>query len=120
MDRNYGQYDAPFRVTAKQEGSEWILTLSGSLGMDDCSPLRKALEHAVATQPRAIILDVAGLEFMSSMGLGIIVWAQIRCRYHKGVVRLVGPGPFVLRLLETTNLIQIFPPFASVEEASRP
>ena len=93
------------------------LRLRGSAGMAEADHLRQRLEELAALKYPLIVLDLAAMEFISSLGLGAIVTGHVRCRHHNGQLRLVNPQPAVMQLLETTRLTKLFGIFASVEKA---
>jgi anti-anti-sigma factor len=65
------------------------------------------------------ILDLTGVPYMDSAGLGMLVTHYVRCQ-NRGV-RLVAAGvcPRVLQLFEMTKVDGLFPRVATVEEADR-
>jgi anti-sigma B factor antagonist len=98
-------------------GSAAVVRVRGSAGMEEADHFRRRLER-LAEQPIAIIaLDLAGLEFISSAGLGALISAHKKARPHDGRIRLVNPQPLILRVLETTRLTSVFEVFGTLEEA---
>jgi anti-anti-sigma factor len=63
------------------------------------------------------IFDLAGVPYMDSTGLGMLVGQYVRCR-DKGVRMIAaGANPRVLQLFEMTKMDTIIPLTSSVEEA---
>jgi anti-sigma B factor antagonist len=54
--------------------------------------------------PCEIVVEFAGVTFVDSTGLGVLVAALKRARADGGNVRLVGARPHMLRVLELTGL----------------
>ena len=104
-------------ISEQTIGPAVVLRLRGSAGMAEADHLRQRLEELAALKYPLIVLDLAAMEFISSLGLGAIVTGHVRCRHHNGQLRLVNPQPAVMQLLETTRLTKLFGIFASVEKA---
>ena len=68
---------------------------------------------------RAVVIDLGGVDFIDSTGLGALV-AVRRALGDGGRLRLVPANPRLLMLLEMTRLAAVLPTFPSVREASAP
>lgn len=81
----------------------------GEVDMASAGRLGDAIAQAlVHRQPRRIVVDLAGVTFMDSSGLNVLV----SCRgeaYAQGCELLLNsPAPAVHRILEVTGLLEIF------------
>ena len=85
--------------------------------MDVATDLQEQLIELVEAPTGRLVLDMSGLEFVSSVGLGAIVAAHLRGRHHNCEVRLVRPRAKILELLEVTKLTKLFPIYESIEAA---
>jgi len=93
-----------------------ILTLRGSLDIDTAPALRANLNRLVARPAPRVVVDLAGLDFCDSMGVGVLVTAHTRALENGGWVRLAAPSSFLRRLLDTlglTDYLAIFPAVAA-------
>ena len=100
-----------------QVGSATVVRVCGSAGIDEADKLRRELEKLAAEETPLIVLDLSDMEFICSQGLGAIITGHLKCRHHKGQIKLVNPRPAVRQLLETTRLTKLFPVYATVEQA---
>lgn len=64
-----------------------------------------------------VILDLAGVAFIDSSGLGSLVRLRGVLRANHGDLKLCNASTFVHKVLEATHLLQLFPSFASQQEA---
>ena len=64
-----------------------------------------------------IIVNLQGVSFMDSTGLGTLVGGLKRVKEHEGVLSLVCSSRPVLRVLSITGLNNVFPIHESVEQA---
>ncbi|MFM1885794.1 MAG: hypothetical protein RL026_951 [Pseudomonadota bacterium] len=62
-------------VTLDNAGTTTIATLVGRLDFGAAAGLQQQLEQAVAAKPKALVVDCAGLEYVSSAGLRVFLVA---------------------------------------------
>ncbi|MCS1352137.1 STAS domain-containing protein [Mechercharimyces sp. CAU 1602] len=67
---------------------------------DKVMPLTKKEDH--------ITLDLSGVDYIDSTGLGVLIGAYKALRVKDGQLTLVGVGSRLYRLLEITGLSEIF------------
>jgi anti-sigma B factor antagonist len=94
-----------------------VLVLRGSLDIDTAPSLKANLSRLVEKSSPRIVVDVAGLDFCDSMGVGVLVTAHGRAMEHGGWVRLASPSGFLRRLFATLGLSDYLPLFPDVEAA---
>lgn len=83
---------------------------------EEARALEAALERG-AHQATRLVLNLAGLERMDSIGLGLLVRFCTLLGRRGGDLRLASPSPFVVSLLKLTTLTKVFKLFRSEEEA---
>ena len=105
------------QVDVEHRGKVAVIRLAGSANMVVSDSLEARLVEVVDAAAEQLILDLSDLQFISSVGLGALVAAHLRCRHHKSVVKLVGPQPKIRELLEVTRLTKLFSIHDSVEAA---
>jgi anti-sigma B factor antagonist len=65
-----------------------------------------------------VVVDLRGVEFMDSTGLGVLVGALKRLREQEGDLALVCTEGPVLKILTLTGLDRVFPIHRDVAEAT--
>ena len=75
---------------------------------------------ATAVEARApqVIVDLAGLKFIDSSGVAALARGRNHPRHAGGDLLLAAPQQLVLRLLSLTDLTELLPVFASVDQAA--
>lgn len=102
-DADDGEGLASISRSAGQDGAI-VLAVQGELDVSSVVDVRPAVTTAVAENPAQIVFDLAGLRFMDSSGLAILLVAA------KSVpVRLRNPSPAIMRLVELTGLSEVLP-----------
>lgn len=80
--------------------------------------LRERLAELVSEGSHRIVVDLEGVEFMDSTGLGSLVAGLKRVKEHDGTLALVCTREQVLKVLNITGLDKVFPLHSTVEEAT--
>jgi anti-sigma B factor antagonist len=97
-----------FTVEVAERGPWVVARLSGELDYVSCPELRARLAAVLdgAPAPR-LAVDVSGLKFCDSAGLGCFVWANRQARERGGELVLAGVGAPLGRVLTVTGLDQV-------------
>ena len=103
-------------VDTREEHGWTVLSVRGQLDVATAPDLRQALVEAQYGRASRVILDLDGLEFLDSMGLGVIVGGLKRSRTHGGELALVCSRQRVRQLLELTRIADIVRVVPSVKE----
>lgn len=82
-----------------------IICPHGEIDANTVCDFRQALADLGA--PRCLVIDLAGVAFLDSAGLGALIGAIRRIREAGGDVALAGARPPLRRLLLTTGLDRI-------------
>lgn len=96
-----------------------VVALCGELDLLDASDVASHLVAAVAAYGPSIIVDLAGLKFIDSCGLGVLVRVLSWTRESGGDLSLAAPRRQVRRVLGSTGLIDVFSVYPSVKQAVR-
>jgi len=94
-----------------------VLRVAGEVDVYSASALRERTLDLVAAGAVHIVIDLGGVTFIDSSGLGVLVGCLKRLREHDGSLTLVIDADRVLRVFEITGLTKVFPPHPSVAEA---
>ena len=105
-------------VQARQtDGGVTVLTPSGRLDVAGAPALKEAIGDAIKNGRPRLVIDMEGVSFVDSTGLGSVIAALKLVRGSKGDLRLAAPNQQVRVVLELTTLDRVFPYFATVEDA---
>ena len=94
-----------------------VLAPSGRLDVAGAPALKAAVSEAVGDGRLRLVIDMEGVSFVDSSGLGSVVAALKQARSSKGDLRLAAPNQQVRVVLELTTLDRVFPYYATVEDA---
>jgi anti-sigma B factor antagonist len=95
-------------VSARRVGDVTVLSITGKvLGGPESDRLRSELERVLSSGDRHLLIDLAGVPWMNSAGLGILLAAYSRLREQGGILRFSGVGERVRGILRTTKLLTV-------------
>ncbi|MBM3319490.1 MAG: STAS domain-containing protein [Candidatus Eisenbacteria bacterium] len=97
-----------------------ILDLEGKvLGGEESEVLRQAIDRAVREKTPALLLDLRGVPWLNSSGLGILLSGYLRLKEEGGELKFLRPAERVQGILATTKLIHVLEVFDDEEKAVR-
>ena len=106
-------------LSTRTEGDRTVVAVAGEIDVYTAPKLREQLIDLVTTGSYHLIVDMEGVDFLDSTGLGVLVGGLKRVRAHDGSLRLVCTQERILKIFRITGLTKVFPIHASVDEAAR-
>lgn len=80
-----------------------IVILTGELDSSNAASLQESMAAITAQHPQRLIFDLAGLRFMDSAGIAVLISAAAQL----SSVSVRNPSPIIRRVLETTGLSSV-------------
>lgn len=96
-----------FIARTSLEDGEAVVAVWGELDLSTAPELSRSLAPVLDAHPHELILDLAGLRFIDSSGLTLIVRTSKELKAHEGVLGLAHPTPQVRRVLEIVGLDEL-------------
>ncbi|MGH3279233.1 MAG: STAS domain-containing protein [Trebonia sp.] len=94
-----------------------VIVISGEIDVYTAPKLREKLISLVEAGSYQLIVDMEGVEFLDSTGLGVLVGGLKRVRAQDGRIDLVCTQSRILRIFKITGLNKVFSIYDSVPEA---
>jgi anti-sigma B factor antagonist len=94
-----------------------VLSVKGEVDVYTAPRLREKLVELVSQGKHQIIVDLEGVDFLDSTGLGVLVGGLKRLRSHDGDLGLVCTQHRIMKVFEITGLTKVFSIHDSVEAA---
>src|SRR5580704_11140076 len=94
-----------------------VIAVSGEIDVYTAPRLREAIVSLTDAGNYRLIVDMEGVEFLDSTGLGVLVGGLKRVRAHDGAIDLVCTQGRILRIFRITGLSRVFNIYDSVDEA---
>ncbi|MDP8266537.1 MAG: STAS domain-containing protein [Candidatus Aceula meridiana] len=101
----------------KKETGDPIFVLAGAVDAETYSELEKEIENALLESPKNIVLDLARLQYISSMGLSVLVKAEKVLQGNKGALILINLPPQIKKVIDVISSLPSMNIFKNMEEA---
>lgn len=105
------------QVSSEAAGQATVVHATGELDLHTAPLLQAEIDEVLAAPPALIVVDLAGVTFMDSTGLSVVVATVAAMRDHGGEVRVVTAKKKVAKVFRLTGVDQQVGMFGSVQEA---
>jgi anti-sigma B factor antagonist len=109
--------DVNFSATIRENGAISIVSVAGSLTSFEVGGLRTTISGLLKQGRRKIVLNLEGLRYLDSSGIGELVRNYMTVIKSGGEMKVVGLKPKVEEIFKVTQLHQIFQEFQDEAEA---
>jgi anti-sigma B factor antagonist len=105
-------------INERRTADVTILDLKGRLRLGgNAVALHKSIRSLILEKKTLIVLNLAGVTFIDSCGLGELVASQISVKNKGGEIRLLALTDTLRELLTLTRLLSVFDTYESEAEA---
>lgn len=92
-------------ITVKQENQVLTVYLNGELDHHTTSEIKDTIDLNILKAPvKKLVLDMSGVTFMDSSGIGLIVGRYNRIRSFGGSMTIRNPNPTLLKILKMSGI----------------
>ena len=104
-------------LNSHDQAGHTVLAVSGEVDVYTAPALRDRIADLLDSGQHQLVIDLGGVEFLDSTGLGVLVAGLNRAREVGGSLALVCPQERVLKLFRITGLDEVFTVYSTVDEA---
>jgi anti-sigma B factor antagonist len=90
-------------VTAERH----VIVVGGELDMNAAPELKAAIGTAIDQGATTLVVDLAGVTFIDSTAIGVLLAARERMRRSGGALELIGAEQPVLRILQIVGMAEL-------------
>jgi len=109
---------SPLDLRVRAHGDDGAeVVVAGEVDFATHGSLLDTLAEELEGGRRRLVLDLRGVPFCDSTGLGVLVQVRQRAVATGGWLRVVAPTEAVRRALEITSLDRLIPAYPTAEEA---
>jgi len=94
-----------------------VFKCEGSLDADSIPSFKKVAYDLLEKGTTKFVLDASSVDFVDSMGLGVLISLLRRVKQKDGDVKIASLTPDVKTIFEITRLYRLFDVFDSTKEA---
>jgi anti-sigma B factor antagonist len=106
-----------FTIQIRQAGKVTLMDVSGRLTSFEGQAFRDAIQRLLRKGENNIVLNLKGLDYLDSSGVGELVRNYLAVIKKGGAMKVVGLAPKVEEILKVTQLYQVFPEFPDEQSA---
>ncbi len=114
----FSMADSDLGWTQERRGTALVLAPSGRVDESTADAFRERLVEAVETGPDLAIIDLSGIEYMSSRGLRALTLAQRAGQPHGTTIILARPGEAMREILAISRYDMVFKVTDTIEDAT--
>ncbi len=102
---HYVKGDACMQMKTQRDGDTLAVLLEGELDHHSAAPLRLSIDALLTDQAiRGLLLDLSGVTFMDSSGLGVVLGRYKLLKERGGTMRIRGANKAVGRILKMAGV----------------
>ena len=105
------------QVQTRQEGSAAVIAAVGEVDVFTAPGLDAAIEAELEAGHTQLVVDLTGVTFLDSTGLGVLVKGLKGAREAAGTLRLVVTSERIRKIFDITGLDASMPLFDTVDDA---
>ena len=106
------------KLTTSDHRDVTVIHLQGNMmGGPDATLLNTKLHELVEAGKKQIIIDLHGVEFVNSSGLGLLIGGVSALKAAGGMLKLARASEKITALIKITKLSALFESYPSVEAA---
>ncbi len=106
-----------FSMSLTEQPEGVVATLKGMASVGAREEFDAELLKIRARMPRLVVLDLSGLEFLTSHALGSFLALHAEVKARGGAVRIAAPSDYIKSLMQATRVDQKLKVFATVADA---
>ena len=96
-------------------GDSTVVRLGGELDLYNADDIRGALDAAIGSKPRRLVVDLSDVDFLDSTALGVLI--EARAKLGADRLALASPQHEVRRTLQVSGLDRQLPVYDTVDAA---
>lgn len=95
-------------IELRSENGIAIACLSGEIDHHNAKELRTSLDKfIISVQPSKLMIDMKGITFMDSSGIGLIMGRSKLMKECGGVLEVSSPPPYIRRVLKLAGIERV-------------
>lgn len=103
----------------KKNNYVYSVELNGSIDSDTYEELDQALKEIVDEKTKAIVLDMGGINYISSIGVRVIVSTKNALKKKNATFAMVNLQPQIKKVFDVLNILPIIDIFEDMPEADK-
>jgi anti-sigma B factor antagonist len=104
-------------LQTREVDSRTIVAVGGEIDVYTAPKLRDKITELVGQGHHDLVIDMEGVDFLDSTGLGVLVGGLKKVRAHDGSMELICAQDRLLKIFRITGLAKVFVIHETADEA---
>jgi anti-sigma B factor antagonist len=100
--------DVDLSLETRHDGRRTVIEVGGEIDVYTAPRLRERIAELVADGHYHLVIDMEGVDFLDSTGLGVLVGGLKKVRAHNGSMQLICTQERLLKIFRITGLAKVF------------
>jgi len=111
--------ESGLRIEPSQQDGAAVLSVAGDVDAANAHLLREAVIAAIESGAPVLVVDLAQVGYVDSVGLGTLVVSLKRAAEQRTALRLIVTSPQIEKVLKITGLLTVFDIYSDQPSAIR-
>ncbi len=103
----------------KKKDYVYIVELKGSIDNDTYQQLENELEEIINEKTKAVILDMGGVNYISSIGIRVVISAKKKLTENNATFAMTNLQPQIKKIFDIMKILPMFDIFNDMPEADK-
>lgn len=104
-------------LDTREADGRTVVVVGGEIDVYTAPKLRDKISELVGDGHHALLIDMEGVDFLDSTGLGVLVGGLKKVRAHDGSMELICSQDRLLKIFRITGLAKVFTIHEDVDTA---
>lgn len=104
-------------ISEAAESGTVIVKVHGEVDVYTAPKMKEEMQRSIESGLTKVVVDLSGVAYMDSSGLGVLIGALKRAREAGGDLIVAAPNARIARIMDVTGLGRIFNLQASTDDA---
>ncbi|MBN2097288.1 MAG: STAS domain-containing protein [Candidatus Omnitrophica bacterium] len=106
------------KITEKKS-NVYLVALKGSIDVETYQELEEKLKRMINDQTKAVILDLGGVDYISSIGIKVVLWAKKALQAQNANFAMTNLQPQIKKVFDVMKILPIIDIFDDMPEADK-
>ena len=102
---------ADLKIETRMVDGKPVLDLTGEVDSYNSPRLREKMVSLIDAGNAELIVNMTGVDYIDSTGLGTLVGGLKRASEKNGAIRIICPNEQIYKVFNITGLVKVFPIF---------
>nr|CAA9215482.1 hypothetical protein AVDCRST_MAG63-205 [uncultured Armatimonadetes bacterium] len=108
---------ADLKIDTRMVDGKPVLDLTGEVDSYNSPKLRETMVALIDEGSPDIVINMTGVDYIDSTGLGTLVGGLKRASEKSGTIRIICPNEQIYKVFNITGLVKVFPIFDNEQAA---